>query len=189
VFEMLALVVIITLCTATGGFLSMPKLIALLIVEVGAFPGVWLLAHKAPPYVPTTKERVQLMMKLAGVQPGDKAFDLGCGDGRLVFAAGKLGADAVGYELSVPTFLIAKVRSLFFPNSSIRFGNYTKRGYRDADAIFCFLLSKPMEDFYREIWPTLKPGCRVVSNTFPIKPLTADCEEKGTYLYVKTQNN
>ncbi|HVW85247.1 MAG TPA: hypothetical protein VHB50_11230, partial [Bryobacteraceae bacterium] len=47
--------------------------------------------HRAPdvPYVPTTPEAVNAMLKLADVKPGDTVYDLGCGDGRIVIAAAK----------------------------------------------------------------------------------------------------
>jgi len=39
------------------------------------------------PYVPTTDEAVQTMLKLADVKKTDVVYDLGCGDGRIVVAA------------------------------------------------------------------------------------------------------
>ena len=41
------------------------------------------------PYVPTTDEAVEAMLKLAGVKKADLVYDLGCGDGRIVIAAAK----------------------------------------------------------------------------------------------------
>src|SRR5215217_3510507 len=52
------------------------------------------------PYVPTTEEAVQAMLKLAGVKKTDVVYDLGCGDGRIVVsAAKKYGARGVGYDI------------------------------------------------------------------------------------------
>ena len=47
------------------------------------------------PYVPTPEAVVEGMMKLARVKRGDVLYDLGCGDGRVVIAAAKLGARGV----------------------------------------------------------------------------------------------
>ena len=52
------------------------------------------------PYVPTTDEAVQAMLKLAGVAKSDIVYDLGCGDGRIVIAAAKTyGARGVGIDI------------------------------------------------------------------------------------------
>ncbi len=53
------------------------------------------------PYVPTTEEAVQAMLKLAGVKKTDVVYDLGCGDGRIVIAAAKTyGAHGVGIDIN-----------------------------------------------------------------------------------------
>jgi|SRR5579863_2334338 len=52
------------------------------------------------PYVATTDEAVQAMLKLADVKKTDVVYDLGCGDGRIVIAAAKLyGAPGVGIDI------------------------------------------------------------------------------------------
>src|SRR5713101_6498544 len=59
-------------------------------------------AKRAPevPYVPTTEEAVQAMLKLADVKKTDVVYDLGCGDGRIVIAAAKnYGARGVGIDI------------------------------------------------------------------------------------------
>ena len=51
-------------------------------------------------YFPTTPHGVSVMLKLADIKPGEKIVDLGSGDGRILIAAAKMGADAVGYEIN-----------------------------------------------------------------------------------------
>ena len=50
-------------------------------------------------FVPTPQEVVDAMLKVAGVKAGDVVYDLGCGDGRTVVSAAKLGARAVGIDI------------------------------------------------------------------------------------------
>src|SRR5205823_3575625 len=50
-------------------------------------------------YVPTPQDVVDAALKLARVKPGDVVYDLGCGDGRYVVSAAKLGARGVGVDL------------------------------------------------------------------------------------------
>src|SRR3954469_15835318 len=52
------------------------------------------------PYYPTPETIVDKMLKLGGLKAGEKMFDLGSGDGRIVIvAAQKFHAEAVGIEL------------------------------------------------------------------------------------------
>ena len=56
-------------------------------------------AEKLAPYYPTPMVVVDKMLKLGELKPGEKMFDLGSGDGRLVImAAKKFKADATGVE-------------------------------------------------------------------------------------------
>ena len=50
-------------------------------------------------WVPTPDAVVTGMLKLAGVGKGDVVYDLGCGDGKIVIAAAKLGARGVGVDI------------------------------------------------------------------------------------------
>jgi protein-L-isoaspartate O-methyltransferase len=57
-------------------------------------------AEKLAPYYPTPPSIVQKMLEISSLQPGEKMFDLGSGDGRIVLAAAtKFKADATGVEL------------------------------------------------------------------------------------------
>src|SRR5439155_9767670 len=53
------------------------------------------------PFVPTTEQAVEAMLKLADVKKTDVVYDLGCGDGRIVIAAAKnFGARGVGIDIN-----------------------------------------------------------------------------------------
>jgi cyclopropane fatty-acyl-phospholipid synthase-like methyltransferase len=139
----------------------------------------------AAPFVTTSWQTVDAMLALAKIKTGDRVYDLGCGDGRLVFAAAQEGAHAIGYEMSVPAYLLAKSSSLFHPRSLIHYGNLWKQDYRRADVIFCYFLKDTMQDFEAKIWPTLKKGCRVVSHAFTMKDVKESGREGDAVVYVK----
>src|SRR5258708_23317878 len=61
-----------------------------------------------PVFVPTTDEKLQMMLKLAQVKPGQKVADLGSGNGKILIAVAKLGAEVHGYETS--PFLVCQSR-------------------------------------------------------------------------------
>ena len=147
-------------------------------------PGV-LVMRGAAPFVTTPKKIVRSMLALADIQKGDRAYDLGCGDGRLVFGAAACGAHATGYELSLPAYMIAKTRSFSHQRATIRYGNLWCQSYSDADVVFCYFLTDTMQDFERKIWPTLKPGCRVVSHAFAMKHVPEVKRDGGAVMYVK----
>lgn len=158
--------------------------IGLLAVVLIALPGIRARWGGAP-YVRSSKKTQDTMFRLAEIQPGEIVYDLGCGDGTVVRRASLLGVDAVGVEASLSTFLLAWLWCLPYPGARIRFGDLWKGDYRDADVVFCYLLVESMQRFEREIWPTLKPGCRVVSNSFRMKGLVPTKEEGTVFLYVK----
>ncbi len=159
--------------------------LGLLCVVMIALPGIRARWHGAP-YVWSSKPTVETMFRFADIQSGERVYDLGCGDGRIVRMAARRGAYAIGIEASLLTFLLAWLWCLPIRNTRIRFGDLWKGDYRDADVVFCYLLVSSMERFEREIWPTLKPGCRVVSNSFRMKGLEPEQAEGGVYLYRKS---
>src|SRR3954463_15973511 len=64
----------------------------------------WFQVHRPPPkrdvpYLPTDAPVVAAMLRFAGVAEGDVLYDLGCGDGRIVLAAARRGARAIGVDI------------------------------------------------------------------------------------------
>ncbi len=123
------------------------------------------------PFVPTGKKTVDEMIRVAQIQKGETVFDLGCGDGRFIFAAERAGAGkSVGIEISPFVYLLAITKKVFLTTgkSEIRFGNFFHhKDVREADIIFVFLLPVIVESVFREIWPHMKPGSRIISHAFP----------------------
>lgn len=158
--------------------------LGLLVVVLIALPGIRARWGGAP-YVRSSKKTQDVMFSFAEIKPANAVHDLGCGDGTVVRRAAKLGANAMGIEASLPTFLVAWLWCAPFRGAHIRFGDLWEGDYRNADVVFCYLLVDSMQRFEREIWPTLKPGCRVVSNSFRMKGLTPTKEGGSVFLYVK----
>ena len=122
------------------------------------------------PYVPTTPQAVQAMLKLADVQRTDIVYDLGCGDGRIVIAAAKdYGARGVGIEIDPQLVRQANENARKAGvERLVRFEqkDLFKADIHDATVVTLFL----REDFNVRLRPKLlkelKPGARIVSNTF-----------------------
>lgn len=185
--EVLVLALALFLLPLLGGVWSRPQGIFIIF---GAWlfvslPGMWLLLGRDPPFVPTSRAVMRDMLALAQIRTGERVYDLGCGDGRLIRAAAARNARAVGIEFSFLTFLLARFLSRKRSGAHIRFGNFWHGDYRDADVVFCFLLKDAMGDFERIIWPTLPDGCRVVSHAFRLPSVLPVRVQGGAVLYVK----
>ncbi|MBU0577180.1 hypothetical protein KJ742_04205 [Patescibacteria group bacterium] len=158
-------------------------LFVIIIMGLLIMPGVYA-AITSGPFVPSSRKRHKAMISLADLDPDDIVYDLGCGDGRFVFTAAPFVKKAIGYELSIPLYLFGKLMSVFKSSKAqIRYGNIWKQDYKDADVIFCYLLPGAMKQFYKVVWPTLKPGTRVISNSFQIHDLKPVKKEDKVYLY------
>lgn len=146
-------------------------------------PGLWG-AFTTGPYVPSGKKRRESMLRLAKLQPDDVVYELGCGDGTLIFTAAKNVQKAVGYEISIPLVCFCWLRKFFTRSrAEVRLASIWSQNYQDADILFCYLMPNAMERLYKEIWPTLKPGTRVITHAFKIHPLDPIAKEEGVYVY------
>ncbi len=168
---------------------------ALAVAALTCNAGVTLsLAQQAVPgrdTVPTPQVLVEKMLDLANVTAADKVVDLGSGDGRLVIAAAKRGANARGIEFN-PTMVEVSRRNLaaatISGKASIEQADIFASDFSDADVVTIFLLP----DLYDRLRPTLlgmKPGTRILSNSFDmgawLPDRTATVPEECDYYFCK----
>lgn len=138
------------------------------------------------PYVPTTEEAVQAMLKLAGVTT-DIVYDLGCGDGRIVIAAAKTyGARGIGIDINPVRIAEAKKNAQKAGvENLVRFeeNDLFQADIHEASVVTLFRLPEINLKLRPKLLHDLKPGTRIVSNTFdmddwkPDKELTVDGAE------------
>jgi SAM-dependent methyltransferase len=132
------------------------------------------------PYVPTTEAGVNAMLKLADVKKSDVVYDLGCGDGRIVIAAAKTyGAHAVGVDIDPRRIQEAKdnARKAAVENL-VRFeqNDFFQADIHQATVVTLFLLSSVNLQLRPKLLHDLKPGTRIVSNTFDMGDWKPDKE-------------
>ncbi len=122
------------------------------------------------PYVPTTDAAVAEMLKLAAVKKSDIVYDLGCGDGRIVIAAAKTyGARGVGIDINPVRITEAKENAKKAGvEHLVRFeeNDLFNADIHEASVVTLFLLSSVNLRLRPKLLRDLKPGTRVVSNTF-----------------------
>jgi predicted RNA methylase len=124
---------------------------------------------KLAPYYPTPPSVVQKMLETAGLQAGERMFDLGSGDGRIVLmAATKFKADATGVELdpSLARQSSEEVRRQGLKNARIIEGDILTQDYSAADVVTAYLLPKAMQLVKPILEKQLKKGARVIAHDF-----------------------
>ena len=139
------------------------------------------------PFVPTTDQAVQAMLKLADVKKTDVVYDLGCGDGRIVIAAARdFEARGVGIDIDPQRIAEAKENARKAGvEKSVRFeeNDLFEADIHEATVVTLFLLSDVNLKLRPKLLKDLKPGTRIVSNTFDMgdwKPERSDCRRSGT---------
>jgi len=156
--------------------------------------------HLDVPYVPTTDDAVAAMLKLADIKSTDVVYDLGCGDGRIVIAAAKkFGSRGVGVDIDPARIREAKENAKKAGvENLVRFeeNDLFKTDIHDANVVMLFLLNSVNLKLRPKLLAELKPGTRVVSNTFdmgdwkPDKEVAVEGTDNGTslsqYLYLWT---
>ena len=131
----------------------------------------WSLAHGQPGapgvrYEPSPTPVVQAMTELAAVGPRDVVYDLGCGDGRIVIAAAKLGARAVCVDIDPLRIADAQenARSAGVAER-IEFRNQDLFAVDLSDASVVMLFLSPEFNLrLRSRLQALAPGTRIVSH-------------------------
>ena len=121
-------------------------------------------------WVPTPPALVEKMLDLAGLTPKDRLVDLGSGDGVLVIAAAQRGARARGIEYDRGLVEFSKRKAAEAGVSQLtRFvrGDIFKTDFSDATVVTTFLLPS-MNLRLRPTFLAMKPGTRIVANTFAI---------------------
>jgi SAM-dependent methyltransferase len=133
-------------------------------------------------WVPTPQSLVDKMLDLARVTPGDYVIDLGSGDGRTVIAAAKRGARALGIEYN-PDMVVLSERTAAKEGvgDKAKFvkADLFESDFSQASVITMFLLP----DINLKLRPKildLKPGTRIVSNSFTMGDWQHDRSVKAT---------
>lgn len=178
-------------------------LLAFAILTTFAYGG-W----SAAPWVPSRSSDIERVIKLANLKPGEVFYDLGCGDGRMVAAAARAGAQAVGFEVALVPYVAAQIRGILLRDPSppspskgednettsarysIRYKNFWNFNFNQADIIYFFLTPPAYAKLGIKLANELKPGARVISYVWPVpgwEPITIDkAPNRPTlYLYIR----
>ena len=127
-------------------------------------------------WIPTPQALVDRMLDMAKVTPNDILVDLGSGDGRTVITAAKRGVSALGIEFNPDLVALsqaaAKAEGV---GDTARFvqGDIFEVDFTNATVVTMFLL-QPLNERLRPQLLKMKPGTRLVSNTFDMGDWASD---------------
>jgi hypothetical protein len=130
-------------------------------------------------WVPTPQALVEKMLDMAKVTPQDFHMDLGSGDGRTVITAAKRGARSEGIEYN-PDMVALSERNAkaagVSDRATFRKADLFETDFSKAQVVTLFLLPT-INMKLRPAILNMKPGTRIVSNTFTMEDWTPDQSE------------
>jgi hypothetical protein len=127
-------------------------------------------------WVPTPQALVEKMLDMAKLTPQDFHMDLGSGDGRTVITAAKRGARAEGIEYNPDMVAVSQKAAQtagVADKATFRKADIFETDFSKANVITLFLLPQ----LNMKLRPTIlnmRPGTRIVSNTFTMEDWTPD---------------
>jgi ribosomal protein L11 methylase PrmA len=128
--------------------------------------------HLDAPYAETPPALVEAMLDLATLAPGERLLDLGSGDGRIVMAAARRCADALGVDIDPSRIAEAEEAARaagLSARARFRREDLFATPLGQADVIALFLLGHVNEWLGPRLRAEARPGARIVSHAFPIR--------------------
>ena len=133
-------------------------------------------------WVPTPQSLVDKMLDMAKVTPKDFLMDLGSGDGRTVITAAKRGARSLGIEYNPDMVALSQKNAAdagVSARAQFRQADLFETDFSQANVVTLFLLPSINMKLRPKILD-MKPGTRIVANTFTMEDWQADQTETVT---------
>lgn len=170
----------------SGGEIWMYASLAGLFLLILLLAFILVIMLRGAPYMPSQGKTVRQMVAMAGVLPGERAIDLGSGDGRVVIALARAGAEAHGYEINPLLVWLGRReirRAGLGDRAFIHWKDFWSVDFSAFDVVTVFGISHIMRVLGRKCRKELKGGARVVANSFPF-PKWPQAKRVGeVYLY------
>jgi 16S rRNA A1518/A1519 N6-dimethyltransferase RsmA/KsgA/DIM1 with predicted DNA glycosylase/AP lyase activity len=143
---------------------------------------------RGAPYVPTHPKSIEHMLGFARPAPGEKAADIGSGDGRLLIALGRAGVEAHGYEINPLLVLLSRWRirrAGLSDKAFVHWRNFWAVDFSEFQIVTVFGIGHIMRPLETKLQKELPVGARVISNIFPFPNWHPDDALDGILLYTK----
>lgn len=144
---------------------------------------------KAAPWVPMRARDLKRLNRLVPIRPEDVVYDLGCGDARTLIHALEMGAqEAVGYEVSLIPFILARIKGRKYGSKfKIFYRDFYKADLSGATMIFLFLSYNAHAKLGKKFMKELSSGTRIATYVWPIegwKPRIVDKTPDDLSIYI-----
>lgn len=140
------------------------------------------------PYVATNRVTLKKEIVIAQPKPGEKAADLGSGDGRVLIALAESGLEAHGYEVNPILVWLsrANIRKAGFEKKAfVHWGSFWGKDLSSFDLVTVYGIGVIMPKLERKLQTELKTGARVVSNGFTFPNWRPTKTDGGITVYYK----
>lgn len=153
-------------------------LFCLLMVVLSNFWHFW---KTGVPFIGTPNQDIEFVATQFGIDSRDVFYDLGSGDGRIIFSIERLtAAKAKGFELITWAYWLALVKK-FFLRSEAEFvnGNFFDSSWREATIIYCYLFPSLMSSVEAKLKNECQSGTLLISRDFSLPSLRPISESRG----------
>ena len=143
-------------------------------------------------YYPTTDSAVTQILKLSQAGSKDTLIDLGSGDGRILIAAARLDAKAIGYEIN--PFLVWKSRRHIHQSkldklATVYWKSFWKADFSQTTVITVYLFPHLMNRLQQLLEKKVNHPIRLVANDYPFPQLSPTKHYRQIYLYYFTDSS
>lgn len=139
-------------------------------------------------FAKSSPEIIKKIIFLADINSAKKAVDLGSGDGRLVIAMAKAGAEAHGYEIN-PFLVLLSRRNIRKAGLSGRafahWKNFWNEDFSEFDIVTIYGISYIMKKLEAKLKKELRPNAKVISSYFIFSDWPYSKKEDNIYLYLQ----
>lgn len=137
-------------------------------------------------YAASTPEKVRLIAEMSGARAGERAADLGSGDGRIVIALARRGAEAHGFEVN-PLLVMRSRRTIrregLGRQAMIHWRSFWGADLSRFDVITLFQGSFIMRRLEAKVRREMPAGARVVSDFWAFPTLAPERRIGTVYRY------
>lgn len=125
------------------------------------------------PWHPLPASAIKRILAFAELRPGEKFYDLGSGDGRVLIAAAKdYGTEGVGVEIDPLKIGLSRWlvrRRGLADHIRIFRGNVYAFDYREADILYIYMTHQALDRLFPDLLNNLKPSARIICYRFCIR--------------------
>jgi SAM-dependent methyltransferase len=143
----------------------------LLTLFLAVFLYLLIFRYKAP-WVPTFKNDIIRLSNLIKLEDSKTFYDLGCGDGRVIFYLAKKNPQVkfVGIEISLLFYCLCNLRRFLgnYKNVKFKLADYMRLDLNSADYVFIFANQQPVIDLAKKINSEVNKPIIVISYCFEI---------------------